>query len=103
MPVGRAFRTVSNLGWTATEGWWKWQLPDDSEPLDMVSEPMSRLMHRVREALRGQQLRQLELCRPRQFEGMKGEVLKDVLNKQLSKYPDGVERSLIPGAIAGAT
>ena len=69
----------------------------------MVSEQMSRLMHRVQVALPGQQTRQLELSRPRQFEGMRGEVLKDVWNKQLSKSPDGVVRTLILGAIAGAT
>uniref|UniRef100_A0A7S1NIQ5 Uncharacterized protein n=1 Tax=Eutreptiella gymnastica TaxID=73025 RepID=A0A7S1NIQ5_9EUGL len=102
-PVGRACRTVTNLGWRAIDRWWKWQLPDDPEPLDMVCEPVSKLMHRVQEALREQQLRQLELRRPRQFEGMKGEVLKDVLNKQLVNYPDGVERALLLGAIAGAT
>jgi len=69
-PVGRACRTVTNLGWRAIDRWWKWQLPDDPEPLDMVCEPVSKLMHRVQEALREQQLRQLELRRPRQFERM---------------------------------
>jgi len=62
---------------------------------------MSKLMHRVRDPLRGQQLRKLYQHRPRQCDGMR--VLKDVLNKQLHKYPDGVEHTLLLGAIAGAT
>ena len=60
-------------------------------------------MHRLREALRGQQLRKLEQRRPRQFEGMRGEVLKDVLNAALAMHTDSLERTLLQGALTGAT
>ena len=69
----------------------------------MVSDPEQVLMHRLREALRGQQLRNLGQRRPRQFEGMRGEVLKDVLNDALAKHADALERTLLMGALAGAT
>ena len=42
-------------------------------------------------------MRNLEQRRPRQFEGMRGEVLKDVLNDALAKH------TLLMGALAGAT
>ena len=54
----------------------------------MVRGPERLVMHRLREALRGQQLRKLEQRRPRQFEGMRGEVLKDVLNAAPAKHTD---------------
>ena len=91
------------LGWKPLEGWWSWQLPDEVEPFDMVRDPERPLMHRLREALRGQQLRNLEQRRPRQFQGMRGEVLKDVLNAALAKHTDALERTLLLGALAGAT
>ena len=102
-PVGRVFRTMWGLGWKPLEGWWSWQLPDEVEPFDMVHDPEQELKHRLREALRGQQLRNLEQRRPRQFEGMRGEVLKDVLNDALAKHADALERTLLMGALAGAT
>ena len=102
-PVGRVFHTTWDLGWKALEGWWLWQLPDELEPLDMVRDSEPKMMHRLQEALRGQQLRALEQRRPRQYEGMLGVVLKDVLNKKLGDYPEGLERTLLLGAEAGAT
>ena len=69
----------------------------------MVRDPERVLMHRLREALRGQQLRHLEQRRPRQFEGLRGEVLNDVLNDALAKHVDALERTLLMGALAGAT
>jgi len=41
----------------------------------------------------------LEQRRPRQYEGMRREVLIDALNKQLDSYPDGLERTLLLGAM----
>ena len=66
-PVGRVFHTLWSLGWKPLEGWWSWQLADTMEPFDMVRDPERILMHRrrLREALRGQQLRNLEQRRPR--------------------------------------
>ena len=84
------------------EGWWLWQLPDELEPLDMVRDPEPKMMHRLSEALRGQQLRAPEQRHPRQFDLMHGVVLKDVLNKKLKDYPEGLERTLLLGAVAGA-
>ena len=69
----------------------------------MVRDPERVLMHRLREALRGQQLRSLEHRQLRQFEGMRGEVLKGVLNDALAKHTDALERTLLMGALAGAT
>ena len=51
----------------------------------------------------GRQLRALEQRRPRQYEGLRGEVLKDILQKRLEEYPEGSERTLLLGAPAGAT
>ena len=42
--VGRVFRTMRHLGWRALEGWWLWQLPDELEPLDMVRQPVPKMM-----------------------------------------------------------
>ena len=101
-PVGWVFRTMWGLGWKPLLGWWNCQLPDELEPFDIVRDLEWVLMHRLREAVRGQQVRNVEHRRPRQFEGMRGEVLKDVLNDAQAKHRDALERTLLMGALAGA-
>ena len=32
-PVGRALRTARELGWHPLQGWWRWQVPGQDEPL----------------------------------------------------------------------
>ena len=39
---------MRHLGWRALEGWWLWQLPDELEPLDMVRQPVPKMMLRLR-------------------------------------------------------
>ena len=100
------FHTLWSLGWKPLEGWGSWRIPDTvrrSETFDMVRDLERLLMHRLWEALWGQQLRRLEQRRPRHFEGMRGGVLKDVFNAVVAKHRDAVDYTLLLGALAGAT
>ena len=96
-PVGRVHRTMKQLGWQALGGWWLWQL----EPLGMIPQPWPTIIHRLREALRRPQPQRLGQRRPRRFAGRRGEILRDVLDKNLTEYPEGWVSSCTRLAIVG--
>ena len=63
--MGRALQEFRKLGWQPLVGWWKWTYPGAHAPLNLALDFESYVEHVFREALRKQQLRQLEARRPR--------------------------------------
>ena len=63
-PAGRAVRTARALGWAPMGVWWRWRVPGQGKPLDLVAEDWALLRHRIRESLRRAALLRLETRRP---------------------------------------
>ena len=59
-PLGRALQEFRNLGWQPLVRWWKWTYPGAHAPINLALDSQSYVEHVFREALRKQQLRQLE-------------------------------------------
>ena len=73
-PAGRALRTARALGWVPQGWWWKWSVPGQHDPLDMVAEDWGLLRHRARESLTRAALLQLEARCPCTFGGLAGSI-----------------------------
>ena len=59
-------------------------------------------MHVAREALRTRALQDLELRRPRQFEGVGEGVMKEPVNEYMQSCKTQVKMSLLLGVLTGA-
>lgn len=102
-PVGRVLQTVRRLGWESVQGWWKWNLPGEAEALSLHVDAWPLVQHRVRECLRRHALAALEARRPNTFQGVRGGLDYYATRLRLSESRNALEKSLLRGALAGAT
>ena len=100
--VGRAFHTLRALGCHPREGCWCRDVPGQTEPLDVVQEPMRAVQHGVHEVLRCHAARQLEARRPATFGGLGDGVDGAACLAALWVAYNEKETSLLRGLLTGA-
>ena len=83
------------------EGWWRWDVPGQDDPLCLLQPSWPEVQHRIRDSLRHHALRALE--RPRTFGGLGGAVDREACRHGLAVAKSELEASLLRGLMTGAT
>ena len=100
-PFGRLLHVVRLLGWQPLEGWWSWAVPGQTEPLELVQEPMRQVQHRVRDSLRCHAMHGLEARRPATYSGLGDGADGEACCAALRVASTELEASLLRGLLAG--
>ena len=99
-PFGRALKSVHNWGWRPLSGWWEWQVPSNTDALQLTGD-FKLIKHNIREQLRSQQITQLIARRPRQFVGMHYHTNRRLICASIASFQSEQERSLLRTLPAG--
>ena len=102
-PAGRAVRTPRALRWAPMGVWWRWRVPGQGEPLDLVAGDWALLRHRIRESLLRAALLRLEARRPQTFGGLAGTIDRRACRTGLARFRGETELSILQDLLTGAT
>ena len=101
-PLGRALQEFRKLGWQPLAGWWKWTYPGAHAPVNLALDSQSYVEHVFREAVRKQQLRQLEARQPRLFAGMDTSIHRVLTQTHTTDCDNELDTALLRGVLAAA-
>ena len=91
------------MGW-APPGryWWRWAVPGHHEDLNLNTEDLNVLSHRVRDEIRHVVLRQLEARCPHTFGGLAGTINSWACTTWLEQFSGEIALSMLRGLLTGA-
>ena len=101
-PLGRPPLEFRKLGWRSLVGSWKWTYPGAHAPVNLALDSRSYVEHVFGEALRKQQLCQLEARRPRLFGGMDASIHRVLTMTHTIDCDNELDRALLRGVLVGA-
>ena len=81
--------------------WWRWRVPGQGGPLDLVAEDWALLQHRIQESLRRAAILRLEARRPQTFGGLAGTIDRRACRTGLARFCGETEHAFAGPAHRG--
>lgn len=101
-PMGRALKSLKQLGWVPLDGWWRWRI-GDTEQLDLRVAPVGEVQHTVRASLHLLLMRRLKARRPLTFDGAEAGINGTATRAWLQQQQPELDRGCLRGLLTGAT